>query len=60
MSLLDISCKLEEKEISFHLGEVAKQANGAVLVQSGGTVVLVTACLKKELTEGTRSAVEDL
>ena len=52
MSLLDISCKLEGKELSFHLGEIAKQTNGAVLVKSGGTVVLVTACMKRELTEG--------
>jgi len=33
-------------------GKVAKQANGSVTVQYGGTVVLVTACMSKGIKEG--------
>ncbi len=33
-------------------GHLAKQANGAVTVTYGGTVVLVTACMSKEAREG--------
>lgn len=33
-------------------GKFAKQANGSVTVQYGGTVVLVSACISKEIKEG--------
>ena len=33
-------------------GKMAKQANGSVTVQYGGTVVLVTACISKEPRDG--------
>jgi polyribonucleotide nucleotidyltransferase len=33
-------------------GKLAKQANGAVTVAYGGTVVLVTACISKNIREG--------
>ncbi len=33
-------------------GKLAKQADGSVTVQMGGTVVLVTACVSKEVREG--------
>ncbi|MBP7216086.1 MAG: polyribonucleotide nucleotidyltransferase [Candidatus Omnitrophica bacterium] len=33
-------------------GNLAKQANGSVTIQYGGTVVLVTACMSKEPREG--------
>jgi len=33
-------------------GSIAKQANGSVTVQYGGTVVLATACMSKEPREG--------
>jgi len=33
-------------------GKLAKQANGAVTVTYGGTVVLVTACMSKNIREG--------
>src|SRR5512135_2005055 len=36
----------------FETGKLAKQADGAVVVQLGGTVVLVTACGAKEPREG--------
>ncbi len=33
-------------------GRVAKQANGSVVITYGGTVVLVTACMSREVKEG--------
>ncbi len=33
-------------------GKLAKQANGAVIVTCGGTVVLITSCMAKEIKEG--------
>ena len=33
-------------------GKIAKQANGAVTLSVGGTVVLVTACMAKKPREG--------
>jgi polyribonucleotide nucleotidyltransferase len=33
-------------------GTIARQANGSVTIQYGGTVVLVTACMSKEVKEG--------
>ncbi len=38
-------------ELILETGKVAKQANGSVTVQYGGTVVLVTACMSKESKE---------
>jgi polyribonucleotide nucleotidyltransferase len=40
------------QELILETGHIAKQANGSVTVQYGGTVVLVTACMSKELREG--------
>lgn len=34
----------ENKQISFETGKIAKQANGAVLVRMGDTIVFTTAC----------------
>jgi len=39
-------------DLVLETGTVAKQANGSVTVQFGGTVVLVTACMSKEIREG--------
>ena len=36
------------RKMSFETGRIAKQANGAVVVRSGDTVVLVTACMGAE------------
>ncbi|MEJ8751217.1 polyribonucleotide nucleotidyltransferase [Lagierella sp. ICN-221743] len=44
--------KIADKEITVTTGKVAKQANGACLVQSGETVILVTAVASKEPREG--------
>ncbi|MCX8127357.1 MAG: polyribonucleotide nucleotidyltransferase [Synergistetes bacterium] len=40
------------RELSFEIGRVAWQANGATLVRYGGTVVLVTAVMSDEVKEG--------
>jgi polyribonucleotide nucleotidyltransferase len=40
------------REITIETGRMAKQAGGAVLMQQGDTVVLVTACAAKEPREG--------
>ena len=47
-----VSSKIGNEDISIETGKIAKQANGAVLIQAGGTVVLVTACAEKEAEEG--------
>ncbi|MCR4666316.1 MAG: polyribonucleotide nucleotidyltransferase [Desulfovibrio sp.] len=39
-----VSAKLGQKEIIFESGRLANQADGAVWIQCGGTVVLVTVC----------------
>lgn len=39
-------------EITFETGQIARQATGAVIVRSAGTVVLVTVVGKKEAVEG--------
>jgi len=41
-----------KNELLLETGKVAKQANGSVVVQYGGTVILVTACMSKEPREG--------
>jgi len=44
--------KFGKEELVLETGKMAKQANGSVTVQYGGTVVLVTACMSKEPKEG--------
>ena len=46
------SCEVSSKKITFETGRVAKQASGSVLVQTGETVVLVTAVAEKHGREG--------
>lgn len=46
------SMSLAGRELSIETGHLAKQANGAVLVRYGDTVVLVTATTSKEPREG--------
>ena len=41
-----------KKSLTFSSGEMAKQANGSVIVSLGDTVVLVTACMSKGVREG--------
>ncbi|MFH0912717.1 MAG: polyribonucleotide nucleotidyltransferase [Candidatus Omnitrophota bacterium] len=44
--------KFGNNDLILETGKMAKQANGSVTVQYGGTVVLVTACMSKEIREG--------
>ncbi len=46
MTFVKESAMLGKHEISIETGRMAKQASGAVLIQSGETMVLVTACTK--------------
>ena len=47
-----LKVKFGEQDLILETGKIAKQANGSVTVQYGGTVVLVTACMSKEVKEG--------
>jgi polyribonucleotide nucleotidyltransferase len=49
---VSVSVDIGGKEISFETGKIAKQADGAVLVRSGETVVLGTAQGRTEAREG--------
>jgi polyribonucleotide nucleotidyltransferase len=49
---ISVSVEVGGKEISFETGKLAKQADGAVVVRSGDTVVLGTAQGRTEAREG--------
>ena len=49
---VSVSVEIGGKEISFETGKLAKQADGAVIVRSGDTVVLGTAQGRTEAREG--------
>jgi len=44
--------KFGNNDLILETGKMAKQANGSVTLQYGGTTVLVTACMSKEPREG--------
>ena len=46
------SVQIGEQEIIFETGQVARQANGSVIVKCGDTVVFCSACAADEATEG--------
>ena len=48
MNKNQLSISIAGKEISFETGKIARQANGAVVVTSGDTVVFASACMGKE------------
>jgi len=48
----EIERLVEGKSIKFQTGDLAKQANGAVTVQYGNTIVLATAVAAKTMNEG--------
>ncbi len=53
MGAKSVECEIfGGKRIVIETGKVAKQANGAVVVRSGGSMVLVTACCSEEPIEG--------
>jgi polyribonucleotide nucleotidyltransferase len=47
-----VSVQIGEQEISFETGKLAKQADGAVVVRSGETMVLATAVGRPDAREG--------
>ncbi len=47
-----LKIKFGKNDLILETGRIAKQANGSVTVTYGGTVVLVTACMSRELREG--------
>src|SRR5437764_1261984 len=49
---VSVSVEIGGKEISFETGKIAKQADGAVVIRSGDTVVLGTAQGRTEAREG--------
>jgi polyribonucleotide nucleotidyltransferase len=50
--LARVSVQIGQQEISFETGKLAKQADGAVVVRSGDTMVLATAQGRPETREG--------
>ena len=49
-----VEIDLDGQKITLETGKIAKQANGAVVVRSGDTVVLVTACADGPTQTGSR------
>ncbi|MGZ4396451.1 MAG: hypothetical protein ACXVZ2_13935, partial [Gaiellaceae bacterium] len=49
---VSVTVEIGGKEITFETGKLAKQADGAVVVRGGGTVVLATAQGRTEAREG--------
>lgn len=47
-----VKTQFGKNDLILGTGKIAKQANGAVTVELGGTVVLVTACMSKDIREG--------
>ncbi|OFX14035.1 MAG: polyribonucleotide nucleotidyltransferase, partial [Armatimonadetes bacterium RBG_16_58_9] len=52
MTINTVEVELEGKSVVIEHGRLANQANGAVLVKCGDTVVLATACMSAEPREG--------
>jgi polyribonucleotide nucleotidyltransferase len=46
-----LKAKFGRSDLSLETGAIARQANGSVAVRYGGTVVLVTACMSREIRE---------
>jgi len=47
-----VEVDLGGRKVTFETGKMAKQANGAVVVRSGDSVVLVTACMAEQAKPG--------
>ncbi|MCM8780156.1 MAG: polyribonucleotide nucleotidyltransferase, partial [Candidatus Omnitrophica bacterium] len=52
MQEISVRQRFGNEDFIISTGKLAKQADGSVIVQYGGTVVLVTACISKEIKEG--------
>ncbi len=50
--IVESGFELDGKTYSLQAGKLAKQADGAVLMRVGDTIVLATACAKREMREG--------
>ncbi|PIQ88842.1 MAG: polyribonucleotide nucleotidyltransferase [Candidatus Omnitrophica bacterium CG11_big_fil_rev_8_21_14_0_20_42_13] len=50
--IVSVQTSFGRQNLFLETGKLAKQADGAVIVTYGGTVVLVTACVSKEAREG--------
>ena len=48
----NLKAKFGRNDLILETGKMAKQANGSVTVSYGGTVVLVTACMSRDIKEG--------
>ena len=48
----NLKAKFGRNDLILETGRIAKQANGSVTVSFGGTVVLVTACMSRDIKEG--------
>lgn len=48
-----MSVTIDGKELVFETGKIARQAQGAVLIRSGETLVFSTACMAPHASEGT-------
>ncbi|MFA5199893.1 MAG: polyribonucleotide nucleotidyltransferase [Candidatus Omnitrophota bacterium] len=47
-----LKIKFGKNDLILETGKIAKQANGSVTVTYGATVILVTACMSREIREG--------
>jgi len=47
-----LKIKFGKNDLILETGKIAKQANGSVMVTYGATVILVTACMSREIREG--------
>lgn len=52
MQIATMKTGLGRQDLILETGKFAKQANGSIKIQYGGTVVLVTACMSKGIREG--------
>ena len=52
MSIENITCQVGAQEMKFETGKMGKLADGAVTVQVGDTIVMVTAVSQTKVREG--------
>ena len=52
MAIQSVHCNIAGRELTIETGKLAQQANAAVTVRYGDTVVLVTVCFNKVPREG--------
>jgi polyribonucleotide nucleotidyltransferase len=52
MAIVKVSKKIGEMDLILETGLMAKQADGSIIIKSGGNVLLVTACMSPDPMEG--------